>query len=69
MYSVSFTLKRSAIISFCLLCSDIDECTVGNGGCQHNCDNTAGSYHCYCRAGYTLDGDSHSCNGKCCGVS
>ena len=33
---------------------DIDECAVNNGGCAHNCTNTAGSYHCSCLEGYYL---------------
>ena len=26
------------------------------------CKNTKGSYHCFCKKGYT--GDGHSCEGK-----
>ncbi|MCP3662876.1 MAG: hypothetical protein GY696_10325, partial [Gammaproteobacteria bacterium] len=36
---------------------DIDECLSGNGGCQHNCDNTPGSYECSCLSGYKLEAD------------
>ena len=61
------TLQQHKICSHLL--TDVDECSTGNGGCQHNCNNTVGSYHCYCRTGYTLDSDGRSCNGKCCSVS
>ena len=42
--------------------SDIDECADSNGGCQHNCTNTIGSYHCYCAVGHALNDDYHSCS-------
>lgn len=37
-----------------LLVSDINECDCQNGGCEHNCTNTPGSYNCSCRDGYTV---------------
>ena len=43
---------------------DIDECLNGNGGCTQNCNNTAGSYQCYCDEGYELSNDDHTCVGK-----
>ena len=43
---------------------DINECTTNNGGCLQTCTNTSGSFVCSCMAGYTLDSDSRSCNGK-----
>ena len=43
---------------------DINECSNSNGGCQHNCTNTIGSYYCSCAAGYSLDGNGHSCSSK-----
>ncbi|CAH1259009.1 PKDREJ [Branchiostoma lanceolatum] len=41
---------------------DFDECTTGNGGCSQNCTNTIGSFSCSCQNGYTLNGDSVSCD-------
>ncbi|KAI8515710.1 hypothetical protein Bbelb_065230 [Branchiostoma belcheri] len=35
---------------------DINECNRYNGGCEHVCVNTDGSYHCDCRDGYQLSG-------------
>ena len=35
-----------------------------NGGCQHKCNNTIGSYLCSCNDGYALVGDDRSCVGE-----
>lgn len=40
---------------------DVDECGKRNGGCDHECNNTMGSYRCSCRQGYMLVG-RHMCN-------
>ena len=44
--------------------SDIDECEKGSHDCHinANCTNTAGSYNCTCRPGYT--GNGSICQGK-----
>lgn len=46
------------------LFTDIDECAVNNGYCEHNCTNESGAYSCQCAPGYQLDQDGHSCTGK-----
>lgn len=46
------------------LFTDIDECAVNNGHCEHNCTNEAGGYSCRCASGYQLDQDGHNCTGK-----
>ncbi|XP_017260679.1 growth arrest-specific protein 6 [Kryptolebias marmoratus] len=41
---------------------DVDECIEkSNGGCDHVCNNTVGSYRCFCRDGYALVGH-HTCD-------
>uniref|UniRef100_A0AAZ3SHT8 Growth arrest-specific 6 n=1 Tax=Oncorhynchus tshawytscha TaxID=74940 RepID=A0AAZ3SHT8_ONCTS len=35
---------------------DVNECIKKNGECDHECNNTIGSYHCSCRRGYMLVG-------------
>jgi len=42
---------------------DINECVEYNGGCQHVCKNTIGSYSCNCHTGYELGWDDHHCEG------
>ncbi|XP_020788612.1 dorsal-ventral patterning tolloid-like protein 1 isoform X1 [Boleophthalmus pectinirostris] len=41
--------------------SDKDECSKDNGGCQHECINTVGSYMCQCRHGFVLHENKHDC--------
>ena len=43
-------------------CSDIDECTVNNGGCNQNCTNTDGGFECSCNTGFTLGLDGKTCS-------
>ena len=43
--------------------SDVNECSTNNGGCQHNCVNTDGSYECQCRSGYRLSSNGRNCIG------
>ena len=47
---------------FCLVI-DINECGSANGGCNHYCNNTDGSYHCSCITGFILTSDQHNCTG------
>ena len=42
---------------------DDNECSTNSGGCEHRCNNTVGSYKCYCITGYTLDDDGLGCSG------
>uniref|UniRef100_A0A8C5FRN7 Metalloendopeptidase n=1 Tax=Gadus morhua TaxID=8049 RepID=A0A8C5FRN7_GADMO len=46
--------------------SDKDECSHENGGCQHECVNTFGSYTCRCRRGFVLHGNKHDCKAAGC---
>nr|XP_009932288.1 PREDICTED: signal peptide, CUB and EGF-like domain-containing protein 3 [Opisthocomus hoazin] len=40
---------------------DLDECSEGNGGCQQTCVNMMGSYECFCREGFFLSDNQHTC--------
>ena len=37
-------------------CIDVDECGEDNGGCEHECVNTPGSFQCRCSPGFMADG-------------
>ena len=50
---------------FYVLILDINECLDHNGGCNHMCINTPGSYYCSCNSGYELQADKHNCTGIC----
>ncbi|KDR10358.1 Dorsal-ventral patterning tolloid-like protein 1, partial [Zootermopsis nevadensis] len=41
--------------------TDMDECAINNGGCQHECRNTIGSYACSCHNGFMLHENGHDC--------
>jgi len=42
---------------------DVDECSMNNGGCGHECENSEGSYSCQCHPGYRLHPNQHDCVG------
>lgn len=48
----------------CLVPADINECLANNGGCDHFCRNTVGSFECGCRKGYKLLTDERTCQGE-----
>ena len=45
---------------------DNNECNINNGGCDHVCTNTPGSFQCSCRDGYRLASNGQTCTGRCC---
>ena len=45
---------------------DKDECSTNNGGCQHICRNTIGSYQCACFNGFVLHANGHDCKEGTC---
>lgn len=50
---------------FSSLLSDIDECSLSNGGCDHSCANIPGSFTCSCDSGYELGSEGLTCSGEC----
>ena len=58
----SFKLDCKTVIH-CHILLDIDECAEDNGGCNHTCTNTDGSFKCSCPDGYLLLDDEKSCSG------
>lgn len=44
--------------------SDINECLMNNGGCDHFCRNTVGSFECGCQKGHKLLTDERTCQGE-----
>ncbi|CAG9855331.1 unnamed protein product [Phyllotreta striolata] len=41
--------------------TDMDECAINHGGCEHECVNTLGAYICTCHNGYTLAENGRDC--------
>ncbi|XP_005055709.1 PREDICTED: epidermal growth factor-like protein 7 isoform X2 [Ficedula albicollis] len=41
--------------------TDVDECASQSHGCSQLCINTAGSFHCACRDGFSLAADNKGC--------
>lgn len=48
----------------CVCVSDVDECSINNGSCEHACVNTQGSYECVCPAAQKLHWNKKDCVGK-----
>ena len=50
--------------TFTIHSSDVDECSTVLGICSQECNNTIGSYICFCEEGYILEPDGYNCTGK-----
>ncbi|KAI7806217.1 putative complement C1s subcomponent-like [Triplophysa rosa] len=44
---------------------DVDECKDPENECTQRCNNYIGGYRCFCRPGYFLDPDQHTCRVNC----
>ena len=51
------------IIFMCVYYVDIEECSEGNGGCEHTCTELVGSFQCNCQDGFILADDQRTCFG------
>ena len=61
-YIVYIHMHSHSILSAQMYHLDINEC-AGDHGCDHLCNNTDGSFHCYCNPGYMLDSNGTTCTG------
>lgn len=52
------------LVLFCPASPDIDDCRLNNGGCDHICRNTVGSFECSCKKGYKLLINERNCQGE-----
>uniref|UniRef100_A0A671MG02 Zgc:158328 n=1 Tax=Sinocyclocheilus anshuiensis TaxID=1608454 RepID=A0A671MG02_9TELE len=57
-------MDAQCVLSFFLVCSDINECADSNGGCEGTCCNIIGSFYCRCPDGMKLGADGKSCQGE-----
>ena len=46
--------------------SDVNECDIHLGGCEHVCSNTVGNFICSCFSGFELDPNGLNCSSKKC---
>ena len=64
MYRLCYSSVNTLIsVCTCGVCVssnlDVNECT--NGGCDHVCTNSVGSFQCSCNSGYNLAADGTTC--------
>ena len=55
-------LEESMVENLSPIFSDIKECEQDNGGCDHICTESEGSFQCSCRSGFNLESDGRSCS-------
>ena len=62
--TVQVQYRHVVLFLFIRPLTEINECSTNNGGCDHDCNNTDGSFVCSCDSGYQLDNNSLNCSGK-----
>ena len=63
MYMRSINLKKICwMLVVMYVYADVNEC-AGDHGCHHLCNNTDGSFRCYCDPGYILHSNGITCSG------
>ena len=45
--------------------TDLNECSMDSGGCEHDCVNLVPGFECQCWEGYRLDENGINCTGQC----
>ncbi|KAG7469366.1 hypothetical protein MATL_G00128010 [Megalops atlanticus] len=60
----SNTQRHSGFRAFYTM-QDVDECADSENRCTQFCGNYIGGYRCFCRPGYYLDTDDHTCTVNC----
>ena len=65
LHKMTLSVLLYMLASAMFIATDIDECRDNGGNCSHHCNNTMGSYSCYCDIGYALNTtDGQTCDGK-----
>ncbi|KAI1885790.1 hypothetical protein AGOR_G00207420 [Albula goreensis] len=58
-------LKRHSGYRAFYTVQDVDECANPDNSCTQFCSNYIGGYRCFCRLGYFLEEDQHTCTVNC----
>lgn len=61
---LTYKYSTDNCIILCCRLSDIDECSINNGSCEHGCINTQGGYECVCPPGQKLHWNKKDCIGE-----
>ena len=64
MLLMAYRLFWNHCLTLVLLYSDTNQCSTDNGGCDHNCTDLIPGHNCSCNAGFLLNSDERSCDGK-----
>ena len=62
---IIFFVFSLPLCNYFFFCADIDECERGEHQCSQHCQNSVGSYLCYCDPGFVLAANGLDCEGNC----